>query len=129
MDELQTHVGISSELCGELSSLAPGRSAARLTITAPMQADSSGLAHGGFIFGLADYAAMAAVNHPNVVLGSAESRFIKPARVGDTLEAEAAVREEAGKKRIVDVVVRRGETEMFTGRFTCFVLDNHVLAE
>ena len=54
---------------------------------ARMAADGSGLAHGGFIFGLADYAAMIAVNHPNVVLGAAEVRFLKPVVSGETVVA------------------------------------------
>ena len=127
--DVRTHLGISAELCGEVTSLSPGRSVVRLEITAAMQADATGLAHGGFTFGLADYAAMVAVNHPNVVLGGAESRFIKPVLVGDVLVAEAVVREEAGRKRTVDVTVRRMGTEVFTGRFTCFVPDAHVLAQ
>jgi acyl-coenzyme A thioesterase PaaI-like protein len=43
-----------------------------------MAADQRGLVHGGFTFGLADYAAMVAVNDPNVVLGAAEVRFLAP---------------------------------------------------
>ena len=42
----------------------------------------------GFIFGAADYAAMLAVNQPNVVLGAAETHFLKPSRVGDVLLAQ-----------------------------------------
>jgi acyl-coenzyme A thioesterase PaaI-like protein len=48
-----------------------------------MVVDAHGLVHGGFVFGLADYAAMLAVNDPNVVLGAAEARFLKPVRRGD----------------------------------------------
>ena len=51
-----------------------------LTATPEMEADASGLTHGGFTFGLADYAAMLAVNHPNVVLGSAQTKFTSPRR-------------------------------------------------
>ena len=66
-----------------------------------MAADDRGLVHGGFIFGMADYAAMVAVNDPLVVLGSAETKFLKPVQVGDTVEAVARVQSESGKKRIV----------------------------
>jgi acyl-coenzyme A thioesterase PaaI-like protein len=93
-----------------------------------MVVDEAGLVHGGFVFGLADYAAMLAVNHPHVVLGAAECRFLAPVQVGEEVEASAALREEAGRKRQVEVEVQRGADKVFTGTFTCFVLDQHVLA-
>ena len=99
-----------------------------LTTTEPMAADDSGLTHGGFIFGLADYAAMIAVNHPNVVLGAAEVKFLKPVRTGETVTAAADTVSVAGKKHIVEVAVTRGDTTVFSGTFTCFALDAHVLA-
>jgi len=43
-----------------------------------MAADARGLVHGGFTFGLADYAAMLAVNEPTVVLASAQTKLITP---------------------------------------------------
>jgi len=45
-----------------------------------MAVDQMGLVHGGFTFGAADFAAMAAVNDPNVVLVSSECRFFKPCK-------------------------------------------------
>ncbi len=122
-----THLSVDRALCGEPVSLEPGKSLVRLAATPPMAADSLGLVHGGFIFGLADYAAMLAVNDPNVVLGAAESSFLKPVRVGDVAVAAAKVEEEKGRKRVVAVDVTVGETLVFSGRFTCFVLDAHVL--
>ena len=127
--KVATHLGIAPDLCGDVVSLAEGKACVRLTPDARMASDDSGLVHGGFVFGMADYAAMVAVNHPFVVLGAAESSFVKPVRVGETLEAEAEVKEESGKKRFVDVTVRRGDTAVFTGRFTCFVLEKHVLGD
>lgn len=93
-----------------------------------MAADEHGLVHGGFVFGLADYAAMLAVGDPNVVLGSAETRFLRPVRVGERLLAVAEVEAEDGKKRQVRVQVRRDADAVMTGLFTCFVLPEHVLA-
>ncbi|KHK02591.1 PaaI family thioesterase [Desulfovibrio sp. TomC] len=123
-----THLRINPDLCGRPISLAPGQAVARLTATTAMAADDRGLVHGGFVFGLADYAAMLAVNDPLVVLGAADIRFTAPAIVGDELEAEATVRETAGKKRLVDVVVRREAETVLTGSFTCFVPAAHVLS-
>ena len=125
--DVNTHPRIHPELCGRPVSLAPGRAVASLTTLPAMAADDRGLIHGGFVFGLADYAAMLAVNDPLVVLGAADVRFTAPVAVGETLEAEASLTETAGKKRLVDVVVRRGQETVLTGSFTCFVLPGHVL--
>jgi predicted thioesterase len=43
------------------------------------------------------------------------------------VEATATVGEVKGKKRIVSVTVKRGDTEMMAGEFVCFVLPTHVL--
>ncbi len=125
---IQTHLSIAKELCGEPIELSAGESRVRMTATPIMAADDTGLVHGGFVFGMADYAAMLAVNHPHVVLGGAESAFAKPVRAGETLEAHAVVKEESGRRRRVEVTVRRDDLVVFTGVFQCFVLDKHVLA-
>jgi len=126
---IRTHQGISPELCGSPVSLEPGKCIVAMTPTPAMAADATGLVHGGFIFGMADYAAMLAVNDPNVVLGSCEMRFLKPVRTGEKILASAAVKEEKGKKRLVDVSVTRAGEDVAAGTCTCFVLDKHVLAE
>jgi len=94
-----------------------------------MIVDNHGLIHGGFIFGVADYAAMLAVNYPNVVLGSASVEFLQPIKIGETMHAEANVTQTQGKKRTVSVLVRVRHKEVFKGLFTCFVLKKHVLRE
>lgn len=121
-----THLRISARLVGEPVEIAPGRAVARLRTQPEMCADERGLVHGGFTFGLADYAAMLAVNDPNVVLGAAQTRFLGPVVCGEELEATARVVEEKGKKRIVECVVSNGKV-VFEGTFTCFVLERHVL--
>ena len=123
-----THKKIDQKLCGVPLFVAKNRSIIELTTTENMVADDSGLIHGGFIFGLADYAAMLAVNDPNVVLGSSEVKFLKPVVLNDLVLAEAHVEKEDGKKRIVNVVVKRGDDIVFDGSFTCFVLPEHILA-
>ena len=86
--EQRTHEQIASHLCGRPVELAPGRARVVLETTAEMAADQRGLVHGGFTFGLADYAAMLAVNEPPVVLASAQVKFLGPVVVGDRVEAE-----------------------------------------
>ena len=126
--DINTHENIDRSLCGEPISVSEGSSEVRLTCTGNMSADASGLIHGGFIFGMADYAAMLAVNHPNVVLAGAESRFLKPSRVGDILTAKAQEQEKDGRKHIVKVDVSCDGETVFSGTFTCFVTKEHVLA-
>lgn len=122
-----THQSIDAELCGTPVSVEENSSRVEYTTTQRMAADDSGLVHGGFIFGLADYAAMIAVNHPNVVLGGANVKFTKPVKVNESVLAEAKVVSSEGKKHVVDVVVTREKDTVFQGEFTCFVLDKHVL--
>ncbi len=125
--KINTHALIHNGLCGTPLEVEENFSRVELTATPEMQVDSSGLVHGGFVFGLADYAAMIAVNHPNVVLGAANVKFLKPVVVADVVQATATVREEKGKKRVVAVQVVRKDEPVFEGEFTCFVLDRHVL--
>jgi len=122
-----THKAIDNDLCGNPLQVSDGYSKVELKTTQQMAVDETGLVHGGFVFGLADYSAMIAVNHPNVVLGAADVKFIKPAKAGDVLIAEARIEEKDGKKQTVSVLINRDSTEIFRGMFTCFILDKHVL--
>lgn len=124
--ESRTHLKISSELVGEPVAISNGKATVRLETMESMRADDHQLVHGGFTFGLADYAAMLAVNDPNVVLGSAECRFLAPVTVGEVLTAEAKVEHEEGKKRKVSCVVST-DKPVFEASFTCFVLGKHIL--
>ncbi len=126
--QINTHQSIDQSLCGQPLEVGEGASKVSLTTLASMSADNSGLVHGGFVFGLADYAAMIAVNHPNVVLGAADVKFLKPVLVGDTVVAEAHVEEVQGKKQWVAVSVSKNGAVVFQGMFTCFTLDSHILA-
>jgi len=126
MDQ-RTHERIAAHLCGKPVELAEGRARVALDITADMAADARGLAHGGFTFGLADYAAMLAVNEPTVVLAGATLKFLGPVVVGDRVEAEASVERSEGKKRWVKVVVRRAGQPMLEGELLAVVPDRHIL--
>ncbi len=125
--EINTHLNINKKLCGLPVKVEKDYSLVRLDTDETMKVDDSGLIHGGFVFGAADYAAMLAVNHPNVVLGSADVQFIKPIITNDTIYAEAKVISSQNKKRIVSVSARVEDAEVFKGIFTCFVLQEHVL--
>jgi acyl-coenzyme A thioesterase PaaI-like protein len=125
--EQRTHERIAPHLCGRPVELSTGRARAVLETTREMAADDRGLVHGGFTFGLADYAAMLAVNEPTVVLASAQVKFLGPVVVGDRVEAEAAVERSEGRKRWVKVVVRRDTTPVAEGEFLTIVPDKHIL--
>ena len=129
MQPIQTHGKICRECFGTPVALEEGLSRVELVTGPGMAVDETGLVHGGYVFGLADYAAMIAVNHPNVVLGASEVKFLKPVRAGETVTATANVTSCQGRKHMVSVTVLRNEETVFTGSFTCFVLERHVLAE
>ena len=122
-----THLAIDRRLVGEPLEIGEGVASAALVTVAEMAADDRGLVHGGFVFGLADYAAMLSVNHPHVVLGGAETRFLHPVTVGERLLARARVEETNGRKSRVAVEVLREGVPVLTGTLTCFTLDRHVL--
>jgi uncharacterized protein (TIGR00369 family) len=105
-----------------------GRSAIiQLVAIENMVVDEKGLVHGGFTFGLADYAAMLAVNDPNVVIGGANVRFTAPVKRGDIMVAEAKVVELDKSKRVVQVEIKVEEKPVLTGELVCYVLEKHVL--
>ncbi|WP_345977598.1 PaaI family thioesterase [Sulfurimonas sp. HSL3-7] len=122
-----THMKIDSSLCGEVVEIGEGRARVSLLTTAQMSADEEGLVHGGFIFGAADFAAMCAVNEPNVVLAGSECRFLAPSVVGDTIDFEATVVKREGAKALVEVqAVSKGKS-LFNGNFKTVVTKEHVL--
>jgi acyl-coenzyme A thioesterase PaaI-like protein len=126
MDQ-RTHERIAAHLCGKPVELSAGWARVALDITGEMAADARGLAHGGFTFGLADYAAMLAVNEPTVVLAGATLKFLGPVVVGDRVEAEASVDRTEGKKRWVKVTVRRAGQPVLEGELFAVVPDRHIL--
>ena len=125
--EPRTHQAIEARLCGAPRELREGFCRVEMATGDEMRADERGLVHGGFVFGLADYAAMLAVNQPTVVLGSAQVRFLKPVVSGESLTAEATVVERDGRKQIVAVDVQRDDELVFRGEFVCFIPERHIL--
>ncbi|MFD0760711.1 hotdog domain-containing protein [Lutibacter aestuarii] len=130
MNEIKqnTHLETSEKFVGAVVALENEKATVELTIIKEMIVDNFGLAHGSFIFGLADYAAMLSINEPTVVLGKAEIKFLKPVKLGDKLKAEAAIINRVNEKKIlVKSVVYSRSTLVFEGEFVCFVLEKHVL--
>jgi acyl-CoA thioesterase len=79
-----------------------------------------GIAHGGFVFCLADSAFAFACNSRNqvTVAQACDVVFVAPAQRGDVLIAEAHERTTFGRNAIYDVTVRRGDDVIaeFRGR-------------
>ena len=78
MVQADTHLRTSKQWVGNPVELSAGKAIVELKTLDEMAVDSHDLVHGGFIFGLADYAAMLAINHPNVVLGAHRTAFSNP---------------------------------------------------
>lgn len=128
MPDVRTHRLLDPDLCGRPVRTGEDEAEVALTATEAMAADEQGLVHGGFVFGLADHAAMLAVNQPNVVLVRAEVQFVAPVSAGDRMVAGARVSPEAGGSRpVVEARVRVGERTVLTGTFHCAVPSRHVL--
>ncbi len=125
--QLNTHLAIDTSLCGKVVRLDENYSEVLLHTTQVMSADAKGLVHGGFIFGAADFAAMSAVNDPNVALGASASKFIAPVKTGDVVICKAKAVSASGKKREVNVQAFVEGKLVFEGNFTAFVLEKHVL--
>ncbi len=127
MTEIRTHTEIRKDLSGEPVELGEGYAKVKLKTTEDMKADKKGLIHGGFIFSAGDYTAMLCVNHPNVVLAGASVSFLKPVKVGDELIFEGKIIRDEGKKKVVQVIAKKGEEIAFKGDFYCVIPEKHVL--
>ncbi len=123
----KTHLKINQAINGTPIVLKEGYSKVALKTTNDMALDDTGLVHGGYSFGLADFAAMLAINHPNTVLGGAEVRFVSPIKTGEEIIAEALLINEGEKKQVVDVNIKSGDKIVFLGQFICFSPEKHVL--
>lgn len=89
-----------------IEDVALGRATARMRVSADM-VNGHAIAHGGYIFLLADTAfAFACNTHGATVASAAEIAFVRPAREGDDLIAEARERVRFGRSGVYDVTVR-----------------------
>ena len=94
----------------DLVEVSPGRATAAMTVR-PDMVNGHDIAHGGYVFMLADTAFAVACNsygHSTVAAGC-DIAFLAPVHAGDRLTAEAAERHRAGRSGIYDVTVRRDD--------------------
>lgn len=127
MGEVKTHRKADPRLLGKPVLMEKGKAVVELTATMEMAVDDRGLVHGGFTFGLADYAAMLAVNDPCVVIGSAEVKFTAPVKAGDRMVATGLVGSVEDRRRDVSVEVSVEDRVVLRGVMACYVLEKHVL--
>ncbi|WP_297545515.1 hydroxyphenylacetyl-CoA thioesterase PaaI [Amycolatopsis sp.] len=113
VDEASRALGI------ELLEAGDGRAVARMRVTESM-VNGHAIAHGGYVFLLADTAFACACNSrgPVTVASGAEISFVAAGKLGDELVATAEERTRYGRNGIYDVTVRRGDTVLaeFRGR-------------
>ncbi|WP_350280218.1 hydroxyphenylacetyl-CoA thioesterase PaaI [Kribbella sp. HUAS MG21] len=109
----------SAGLGMKLVEVAEGRARLEMTVREDM-VNGHGIAHGGFVFTLADSAFAFACNSRNqvTVAQACDIVFVAPARRGDVLVAEARERTTFGRNAIYDVTVTRGDEVVaeFRGR-------------
>jgi acyl-CoA thioesterase len=112
-DEASQRLGI------ELLEQGEGTAVLRMTVTKAM-VNGHGIAHGGYVFLLADSAFACACNShgPVTVASGADVTFVAPAYEGDVLTATAGEVTRFNRSGIYDVSVRRGDAvvAVFRGR-------------
>jgi phenylacetic acid degradation protein PaaD len=95
----------------EIVEIGPGFATLAMTVR-PDMVNGQRIAHGGFIFTLADSAFAFACNSHNdrVVAAQGQISFIKPGKLGDRLVATAREIARGGRSGIYDVRVTAGDT-------------------
>jgi acyl-CoA thioesterase len=103
----------------ELLEVGEGRAVLQMRV-APTMINGHDIAHGGYVFMLADTAFACACNSqgPVTVAAGADITFLRPVREGDLLTATAAERASIGRSGVYDVTVSRGDEVVaeFRGR-------------
>jgi acyl-CoA thioesterase len=95
----------------EIAEIGPGRATLTMTVR-PEMVNGQRIAHGGFIFTLADSAFAFACNSHNdrAVAAQGNITFLRPGKLGDKLVATAREISRSGRSGIYDVRVTAGET-------------------
>jgi acyl-CoA thioesterase len=94
----------------EIVEIGPGQATLAMTVK-PDMVNGQRVAHGGFIFALADSAFAFACNTHNerAIAAQGNITFIRPGRLGDLLVATAREISRSGRSGIYDVRVTAGE--------------------
>jgi len=110
-DAMWKEDGASQGLGMEIVAIKPGVAVLTMTIR-PQMVNGHGIAHGGFIFTLADSAFAFACNSHNdrTVAAHCHISFIRPGKLGERLVATAREISRTGRSGIYDVRVSVGDT-------------------
>lgn len=125
--QLNTHLKLDNDINGKVIELKAGYAKVEQVTKEFMVADKQGLIHGGFTFCAADFAAMASVNDPYVVLAKSETKFLAPIKLGQIVIYEANIIENEDKKSSVEVIATVEGSAVFKGVFSTVTLDKHIL--
>jgi len=108
IDEMYARDLASQSLDIILDEVLPGQASVHMSVTANM-VNGHGIAHGGYVFLLADTAFAYACNSygPVTLAQSAQVTFLRPVRANDRLAAQAVERTRHGRHGVYDVTVRR----------------------
>lgn len=109
----------SQALGMQLLEVRPGYARLSMRIAADM-VNGHGIAHGGFVFALADSAFAFACNsygRTTVVAAHCDISYLAAVRAGDELVAEAVERARYGRSGIYDVTVTRAEDSLVVAEF------------
>lgn len=126
--ELVTHYDINQSLTGTIEEMEEGYARVNFVATEDMVVDRRGMIHSGFIFGAANYAAMAAVNVSTAILAVSKTNFLAPLSVNDEATFEATALQKDTRKRNIMVVGYYNNIKFFEGEFTVVVLEHHPLS-
>lgn len=111
-DAMWSSDSTSQRLGMKIDRIAPGEATLSMEVT-DFMLNGHGLAHGGFVFALADSAFAFACNGYNqrTVAHHAAITYMAPGRIGDRLTADASEVHRAGRNGIYDVHIKndRGE--------------------
>lgn len=104
----------------QILAIAPGEATLTMTVRKDM-VNGHGIAHGGFIFALADTAFAYSCNSYNhrAVAAGVDINFLAAGHLGDTLTAVGRVRQQGGRSGVYDIEVTNQEGKtvaLFRGR-------------
>lgn len=112
------------EVMGELLDLELGqRAISVLETTHELAFERSGIVRGHHLFAQANSLAVALVDAPVALTGTATVRFCQPVKVGKRLVAKAQVIEKTKNKYTVEVRTKAEQQEILVGTFVVFALE------
>ena len=127
-EDLKSHYLLSRTVVGAVEEKSKGYAKIYFIPTEDMVANKKGMIHTGFIFGSANYAAIAAVNIPTAVLAVAKTNFLAPMKIGEHAVFEAFSPHKDSRKQNVKVIGYLHGIKFFEAEFAIIVLEHHPLS-